>query len=355
MKNFVNRHLQDLKPYTPGEQVNDVIKLNTNENPYPPSERVLETLRKCIENTTALRRYPNPSGEPLRSNIAQRFHVESSDVIVTNGSDEALSLILRATIWPDSSAVMPEISYSLYPTLVNAVGSTLVKAPMLNDFYVNLEALESSNAKVVLLPNPNAQIGEFISIERLDKVIKASDKLWVIDEAYNDFVDSEHASATALLPELNNLIVVRTFSKTHSLAGLRIGYMISKNQTLMKTLAVLKDSYNEDYLAIEAGNAALLDEYYYSETTEKIQAQRARLNKELQAMEFETIESQGNFVLAKPPKKRSAEEIYLSLKEKKVLVRHFKSAVLENYIRISVGSVEEISSLLNDLKNILDS
>ncbi|MDH4263035.1 MAG: histidinol-phosphate transaminase [Spirochaetia bacterium] len=356
---FRNNIYQKISGYVPGEQPesNDWIKINTNENPYPPSPSVVRVLQELAKNPSLLRKYPNPNGEPLRSSLANMYNLKPENFIVTNGSDEALSLIVRIFLDQTRTAAAPEITYSLYQTLVMSVGAKYIHAPMKNYTILNVspEALEESGADVVFLSNPNAQTGEFIPLNILEKLISKSKKLWVIDEAYNDFVDIKPSSFLHILKEHENVIVVRTFSKSHSMAGMRIGYAASVNPVIMQGFLTGKDSYNEDVVSILTGKASLEDGEYLHKVIQSVQLERTRMMTEFLDRNFLVLPSEANFLLIQPPESKKAHDILLKLKEQKILVRHFNSPLLAKYLRISIGTKEENNELLKAIDFIVSS
>jgi histidinol-phosphate aminotransferase len=361
MKDYRNDTYKNLSGYIPGEQPQSEgwIKLNTNENPYPPSPAVLDVLKYFFDNPGLLRKYPSPNGEPLRSSLAVKFNMKPENILVTNGSDEALSLICRIFLGPGKKAAAPEITYSLYDTLARSTGAEYVSAPMTNyeTLNISLDALEETNADVFFLSNPNAQTGEYIHLNTLKEHISKSDKLWIIDEAYNDFAGDfsslpEDPSFLSVLKNFNNVIVVRTFSKSHSLAGMRIGYAVSVNPLVLEGFNTGKDSYNEDTLALHIGKASIEDNAYSKEVVLKIQSEKQRLVMEFLERDFLSLPSHANFILVKPPEPHSPKDILEKLKEEKILVRYFSTDLLSKYLRISIGTAEENNSLLKAIDKI---
>ncbi|MDH5716784.1 MAG: histidinol-phosphate transaminase [Spirochaetia bacterium] len=356
---FSNQYVKNLKPYVPGEQPQEegYIKLNTNENPYAPSENVFNEIKKLIQKPELFKKYPNSLSEPLRSTIAKKYKLKPENVLITNGSDEALSIICRAFIDSGNFIVYPEVTYSLYETLISAVGGNIVSVPMIqnNDvpLQINLDKIKETYGKIVFLPNPNAPTGEYIHNSKLAAAIKNNDKLWIIDEAYNDFVEEKNPSFLDFIHDFENVIITRTFSKSHSLAGLRIGFAVSVNDDLMKSMYAMKDSYNEDVLAITAAKAAFEDEKYLKEQIKKIQAQKNVIINKLKNLDFTVLPSQANFILAKPPQSIRASELYQKLKEKKILIRYFAESKISEYIRISVGSEQENIKLIGAINNTI--
>lgn len=352
---FRNNLTKKLKGYVPGEQPTEEgwIKLNTNENPWPPSPRVLEFISELSQRPELLRKYPSPLGEPLRSAIASFYGLKPQEVLITNGSDEALSLIFRAFTERGDLVLVPEITYSLYPVLCEVSGATLQKVPMKDDLKIDLESLCRENAKMVVLANPNAPTGEFLAVDIVEKAIANNpNKLWVIDEAYNDFVEIYPHSLAEKVQNYPNLLVCRTFSKSHSLAGLRVGYVLGKNELLLDALYALKDSYNEDALALHIALQSFLDTNYSQKCWQFVIQERKKLAQALTQLGFRVLPSEANFLFA--THKQSAEELYLKLKEKKILVRHFSYDKIANFLRITIGKEKENLLLLEALSDILN-
>jgi len=355
---YRNKIYRNFTPYTPGEQPTEDgwIKLNTNENPYPPAPAIFRALKELSENGNLFRKYPNPAGEPLRSALAKKYGLSPENYIVTNGSDEALAIICRVFLSPDESVVAPEITYSLYSTLTASVGAKYLQVPPLDrkSFAVDLGQIERSDAKIAFISNPNAQTGEYFSLAKLSEIIKGSKKLWIIDEAYNDFVTEQNRSFIPLLSQHQNAIVVRTFSKSYSLAGMRIGYAVSANPDLIEGILSGKDSYNEDALSLLLGKLAIEDDTHFTSCIKKILSEKTRLQKVLEEKGFYIVPSQANFLLAMPPEKINAQEILEGLKKQKILVRHFKQNDLEKFIRITIGTEEENSRLISGIEAVLE-
>lgn len=358
MKDFRNRIARAIEGYTPGEQPQseDWVKLNTNENPYRVSPAAAQVLAMIASNPDILKKYPHPLGEPLRSAVATKYNLSADQVLIVNGSDEALALICRSFLDPGDNAAYAEISYSLYKVLIEAAAAIPLPVQMQSQdpLAVDLLSLEQSPAKIIFLPNPNAPTGDFIDTGLLSKTIAESNKLWVIDEAYNDFAEVENPSFISRVLDHDNVIVTRTFSKTHGLAGLRLGYAISSNPQIMEAFYAMKDSYNIDAIAVRTGLAAFTDEDYVKQQIKKVNSERMRLSNELEQLGFYVRPSQANFLLVKPSESSpTAEHIYTALKDKKILVRFFKKPVLEKYLRISIGTPEENNRLLTQLKQII--
>lgn len=357
-ESFLNEITRHAAHYTPGEQVNEPgwIKLNTNESPLPPSPRVFKTLAELVGQGDILRKYSHPLGEPLLSALADYWQADKASVMVTNGSDEALALICRATLSKERAAVFPAVTYSLYKTLVANAGAPCIEVPMIEGknlpYAIDVAALEKTPAHVVFLPNPNAITGELVDRARLADIIAASQKLWVIDEAYNDFAGKD-ATMMRHVTELKNLIVTRTFSKTHALAGLRVGYLVTGNNALMNGLMAHKDSYNEDAIATRLAAAALSDKDWHARTLTAVKTGRDFLRSELTALGFTVYDSAANFLLTKAPAGRDAAQIVRALRDYKILIRYYAGSIFSDCVRISVGSEGENAKLIGSLKSIL--
>ncbi len=358
--NFLNAVTRKAAHYTPGEQVNEPgwIKLNTNESPLPPSPNVFKTMAELVGQGDILRKYSHPLGEPLLSALAEYWNIAKENLIVTNGSDEALALICRATLGPERGAVFPAVTYSLYQTLVTNAGALYTETPMQSrpgqPYSIDLETLAQSKDSVIFLANPNAITGEYIDAANLALTIEKSASLWVVDEAYNDFAGPE-ATMMQHVMRLPNLIVTRTFSKTHALAGLRVGYLACSNTELTRGMLAHKDSYNEDALATRLATAALQDKAWHARTIRAVLSGREFLRSELNALGFTCFDSEANYILARAPEKLPAPEIVQRLRDYKILVRHYKGSVFADCIRFSVGAEGENAKLIGSLKAILAS
>lgn len=356
--NFLNAVTRGAAHYTPGEQVNEPgwIKLNTNESPLPPSPNVFKTMAELVGQGDILRKYSHPLGEPLLGALAEYWNIDKAHLIVTNGSDEALALICRATLGPERGAVFPAVTYSLYQTLVTNAGARFTEIPMRScpgqPFSVDLEELAATKGGVKFLANPNAITGEYIQAAKLADTIGKSEALWVVDEAYNDFAGPE-ATMMRHVEHLSNLIVTRTFSKTHALAGLRVGYLACSNRELTQGMLAHKDSYNEDALATRLAAAALQDKAWHARTIRAVLSGREFLRDELDALGFTCFDSEANYILARAPEKLAALTIVLRLRDYKILVRHYKGSAFEDCIRFSVGAEGENAKLIGSLKVIL--
>lgn len=340
--------LKDVEGYVPGEQprMANIVKLNTNENPYPPSPRVLEALRALAPDT--LRRYPDPLAVELRTECAKRYgYPDTRWVIAGNGMDELLSLAIRTFVDPGDTILSTYPTYTLYETLAQLHGAIPVLAG-LDDAFQLTEAFFSTPARLCILPRPNAPTGVCVPRETVARLCREFDGIVVIDEAYVDFSDD---NCMDFPKEFENAIVMRTFSKSFSLAGMRLGAAVAQPAVIDEFLKV-KDSYNLNVCAQAAGIAAMRDYEYMRANAEKVRASRARLTAALRAMGFVVPDSQSNFVLAQWNARPSARAIFEALRERAIIVRYFDRPRLDNALRISIGTEDEIDMLLAALRDI---
>jgi len=328
----------------PGEQPEAgrrVIKLNTNENPYPPSPRVLEALARAVDGSVRL--YPDPEATALRTLAARLYGVPVDNVLAGNGSDEVIALLLRATIDPGDRVAFPAPTYSLYDTMVAVQGGEIVRVPWPSDFTLP-PALASTGAKLTFLCNPNSPSGTFVPVDQIEALARAVRGLLVVDEAYVDFA---HDHALRLVGRLPNVVVLRTLSKSFSLAGLRIGFVVARPD-LLAGLRTVKDSYNLNRLSQVAAEAALSDLAAMEANVARIRATRATLTAGLERLGYAVLPSEANFVLARRPGVDQT-GVTRALAEQHILVRHFAVPELADALRITVGTDEEIAALLDAL------
>lgn len=346
---YIRPNIEKMSPYLPGEQPQGggFIKLNTNENPYPPSPKALEAMRERIG--PELRLYPDPVASPLRRAAAALHGVKEENIIAGNGSDDLLAMIFRCFVEPGESVAWPTPTYSLYSSLADIQGANIVEVPFPEDYSLPESGLLGAGAKVVFLANPNSPSGTSIERAAVAEFASKLDGVLVVDEAYVDFADDDCMSLAVDMP---NVIVLRTFSKSFSMCGLRIGYAVAR-EDIINALMKVKDSYNVNMPAVFASAAALEDVDYMRKNAAKIKRARARLIEELDKMGFSSFPSQANFILARAPEGRSAGEIYLKLKSMKILVRYFDSPALRDYLRITIGTDEEVNNLTDALARIL--
>ncbi|WP_040227287.1 histidinol-phosphate transaminase [Bhargavaea cecembensis] len=337
------------EPYIPGEQLNrpDVIKLNTNENPYPPSPEVLDAIRA---EAARLHLYPSPTAKPLREAIGRAEGLPADHVFTANGSDEVLAFSFMAFFDPGRTIRFPDITYSFYPVYSKLFDIPFEEVPLREDFTLDLAGFAGSDG--VILPNPNAPTGLYEPLAGIREILESSkDRVVIIDEAYIDFAGP---SAAELIPEFENLLVVRTTSKSRSLAGLRVGYALG-SPDLIEGLVRIKDSFNSytlDRLAQAGAAAAFGDPAYFKETTGKIIATRSRSAKRLVELGFTVLPSSANFLFCTYPD-RSAESLYTELKNRNILVRHFGKPRISEYLRITVGTDAQMDRLFGELEEIL--
>jgi len=339
---YFRKNIDQMTGYVPGEQPGAdgrVIKLNTNENPYPPPPRVLQVLRET--DWSLLRKYPDPMANKVRDVIARLFDVDRENVLCGNGSDELLTLVLRTFVGEGERIAWPTPTYSLYPVLAEIQAAEAVEVPTRDDFTVPLGDLAQVDAKVVILCNPNAPTGVFTPVDAIADLADRFDGVVVVDEAYADFGPG---SAIAAVKEKPNLLVLRTLSKSYSLAGLRFGFAVGPAD-LIAGLAKAKDSYNVDAVAIEVASAALEGQDWMRANAETIRAERDRIAQRLDALGFDVTPSEANFLLARAPDGQ-AEACYRWLKERGILVRYWNLPRLADKVRITVGTPEENDALL---------
>ncbi|WP_034636537.1 histidinol-phosphate transaminase [Chitinivibrio alkaliphilus] len=356
MKNmFWSDTIQGLEPYQAGEQPQDkaYVKLNTNENPYGPSPRAQEVLRQIPFSD--LRLYPDPESLKLRQSIATYYGRSVEEVFVGNGSDEILAFVYMAFFQGKRPIRIPSITYSFYPVYCNMFNVDAVLEPLEDDFTLNLDSYSTDNGGIIF-PNPNAPTGRAVPLEEIRQLLQRNtDSVVVVDEAYADFGAE---SAVDLVEEFPNLLVVQTFSKSRSLAGLRVGFAIG-NADLIAGLSTVKDSFNSypvDRISLEVCAAAMDDHDYFVECCEKIKATRERVSQQLSSWGFSVLPSQANFIFVKPPAPITAEKMYLQLKEKGVLVRYFHNKPgIKEFCRISIGSDAEMDIFMEKMSSILSS
>lgn len=331
--------------YIPGEQPKPgtkIIKLNTNENPYPPSPAAIEVLRNL--DSEWLRRYPDPYASEFRQAASEALGVPADWIIVGNGSDEVLNLVVRACAEPGRKVVYPVPTYVLYRTLTQMQSAENIEISYPEDYCLPIEELVAAKGAVTFIASPNSPSGHVVASAQLRQLASRLSSVLVIDEAYVDFAAE---TALPLVEEFENVIVLRTLSKGYSLAGLRLGFGIA-NPKLLAGLFKVKDSYNIDAIACAVGAAAMRDQAYKNECATKVKRSRVQLAVALKQLGFQLWPSQTNFLLAKPPQ-GNAEQIYLALKEQGILVRYFNQPGLEDKLRISIGTNEQNQMLITAL------
>jgi len=344
---YFRENIEKAKGYEPGFQPKqaDVLKLNTNENPYPPSPAVMKVLGQI--GAEQLRRYPDPVGQEFRQAAAQVNGVPADCIMCCNGGDDLLGIAFRAFCDETRPVAYPVPTYSLYPVLAKLQNCKVIEIPFDNEF--NLPAkLASTGAALTIVSNPNAPTGTFVSLEELASLADELSAVLLIDEAYVDFAEK---NCTILVKDLDNVIILRSMSKGYSLAGIRFGYAIAQ-PALIAGLMKVKDSYNVDAVAIAAATAAIKDQKYFRETIVKVKTERKRLTEELRALKFEVPDSSANFILAHS-KNCKAGVIYDKLVRRSIYVRYFDLPGLEDKLRITVGTSEQNDKLLLALREIL--
>ena len=343
---FVRANVRAMQGYTPGEQPSlgeRVVKLNTNENPFPPSERVMKAIREV--ESELLRRYPNPSGEMFRSAAAKLFGLSADMILCGNGSDDILTIATRTFVPPGGTLAFPDPTYSLYPVLAQLEAAKSAPVPWEKDWSLPIEALLGTDADAIYLANPNAPTGTFVSPMKVAELAKRFSGALLIDEAYADFADD---NCLALVREHPNVIISRTLSKAYSLAGLRFGFAIAQAPVIDQMMKV-KDSYNAGAISVIAATAAILDQDHAKRGWDHIRAERQRVSSELTQLGWNVLPSQANFIFASVPNGKGR-EAYLGLKEQGILVRFFNVAGLTDKIRITIGTSQENNAFLGGIK-----
>ena len=355
MKKYFQSELYKLDPYIPGEQPGlgkKIVKLNTNENPYPPTPKINSVVSSIIKKGL-LKRYPNPTSEELRKTIAKQNGISKDMILITNGSDEGLSLLFRSVLAPKSKVVIPYPTYSLYPVLtsIEMNGSTIEKVPLLENLHFDFQKLKKAKGDILAFASPNAPTGILEDENELLYLISHFNGMVLCDEAYIDFAPPG-SSLIQFVKRYPNLIVSRTFSKSYSLAGLRVGYLVS-NEENISLLNNIKDSYNlgmiEESIAIEA----VKDKKYLDKIIRMIIKSREYLSVELSNMLFTVVKSDTNFLFVKPPQNINPIELFEYLKKKYIYIRYFKDDICKSYLRITIGSQKENKILIKEIKSYL--
>ncbi len=351
MSRYWSDIVSKLEPYVPGEQPKDkkYIKLNTNENPYPPSPKVLEAIKNACNSD--IRLYPDPECDILRKTIAEYFNLGKEQVFVGNGSDELLAFSFIAFFNPEKPIFFPDITYSFYPVYSQIFNIDYKLVELDEEFSVPVDKFLEKNGGIIL-PNPNAPTGKFLPIESIKIILSGNpDSVVIIDEAYIDFGGE---SASRLINEFPNLLVIQTLSKSRSLAGLRLGFALG-NKKLTEGLDRVKNSFNSytiDRLALAGAEAAFKDEAYFQETRKKIIATRDKVSLYLKSIGFKVIDSKANFIFISPPSVK-ASTLFQKLRENGVLVRYFNKARIEDYLRVSIGSEEDMDVFIDVVKRLM--
>ncbi len=350
---YARRNIEQMHGYVPGEQpkVQNLIKLNTNENPYPPSPKVLEALHEAIGDK--LRLYPDPTASGLRQKLGKIHGFEPDQILIGNGGDDILNLCVRAFCGEREKLAYFSPSYSLYPVLSNIQDAQQVELPLAENFQINahpplLSKLEG--VKLVFITQPNAPSGVWLQRVELQRVIEETKGVVLIDEAYVDFASD---NCLDFVREYPNVIVERTFSKSFSLAGMRVGWAVGA-KPLITALDKVKDSYNVNRLSQVAAEAALDDWKYFETITRKVKATRERVAHLLHAMGCFVHQSQTNFLLVKPPEPVTGKQWFEGLRERNVLVRWWDAERIRDFARVSIGTDEDMDKFLQATKEICE-
>jgi len=353
MSQYWSDIVRKLTPYTPGEQpqIDNLIKLNTNENPYGPSPKVMEAIAQA--NSENLRKYPDPNSQQLKDSIANYYGLQHGQVFVGNSSDEVLAHVFRGLLKQDKALLYPDITYSFYPVYCRLFDIDYQEIPLRDDFTLDIDDYPSDNGGVIFA-NPNAPTGIALGVDQIDTLLaRNTQSVVVVDEAYVDFADE---SAVSLVDKYPNLLVTQTLSKSRSLAGLRVGLAIG-HADLIEGLERIKNSfhpYTLNALALAGASAAFDDQDYFEQTRSRVIATRETTTQQLNELGFTVLESKTNFVFAKHTR-RDAAQLFQALRERRILVRYFDEPRINEYLRISIGTDEEMAALIKALKDILES
>ena len=355
MSRYWSAVVHGLTPYVPGEQpkLANLVKLNTNENPYGPSPRVLEALRGELgERGDTLRLYPDPNADRLKAAVASFFgDIEPRNVFVGNGSDEVLAHVFLALLKHERPILFPDISYSFYPVYCGLYDVDYRTVPLTDDFSIDPADYTQPNGGIIF-PNPNAPTGRLLALDAIEQILEANpDSVVAVDEAYVDFGG---ISAISLVDRHDNLLVVHTLSKSRALAGLRVGFAVG-HPALIEALERVKNSFNSyplDRLAIVGAVAALEDAGHFERTRQAVIATRDALTAELQSLGFAVLPSAANFIFARHPR-RDAAQLAQALRDRSIIVRHFKLPRIDQFLRITVGTDAECKALTGTLHDIL--
>jgi histidinol-phosphate aminotransferase len=380
MSEYWNTRIKNLSPYVPGEQPKDrrFIKLNTNENPYPPSPAVIEAIQKAANES--LRLYPDPECTEFREAVAMRYGVKTEQVFAGNGSDEILAFAFGAFFESDKESLngkngektqpilFPDITYSFYPVYANLWDIPYKLIPLRDDFTINTDEYKIKSGGVIL-PNPNAPTGIALQLEdilSLAEYLAGIGNVFIADEAYIAFSGAKGAMSSeqraklgflSAVPHINgnpNLLTVHTLSKSASLAGLRAGFAIG-NEKLIEALCRIRDSFNSytmDRIALAGASAAVRDTAYYDEINTRVTATRERVANSLRGLEFTVLPSESNFIFIKPPNIKGA-DFFATLREKGILVRHFNKEKIKDYLRVSIGTDKDMDTFLDVCEKII--
>jgi histidinol-phosphate aminotransferase len=351
MSKYWSELTKKLEPYVPGEQPKDkkYVKLNTNENPYPPSPNVDKILKNF--NVDSLKLYPDPNGDLLKDSVANNYGLANENIFLGNGSDEILAFAFMAFFNKDKKILFPDISYSFYPVYANIFDIPYETVKLNEDFTIPVKEFLNNNGGIVI-PNPNAPTGIVLSIEEIEEILAQNiNNVVIIDEAYVDFGAE---SAIQLISKYENLLIIQTLSKSRSLAGIRVGYALG-NKSLIDGLERVKNSINSytiDRVSLIVATEAIKDKEYFEENCKKIIETRTKVVEELRNLGFKVCESKANFIFISH-KNIKANLIFSALKEAGVLVRFFNKERIDNYLRVTIGSSEEMKIFIDKIKIIL--
>ena len=351
MSRFFSDKYSALTPYTPGEQPRDqqYIKLNTNESPFPPSPLAQKYAR---EEAVKLALYSDPTCGALTAKAAEVLGVNEDEIIFSNGSDEVLNFAFMAFCDESHPAIFPDITYGFYKVFAQLNGISYTQIPLKEDFSINIQDYMGKNA-TIFIANPNAPTGLYLGLDKIEAIVKANpDNIVVIDEAYIDFGGE---SAIPLTKKYDNLLVVQTFSKSRSMAGARLGFVVGCKSLIqdLNTIKYSTNPYNVNRMTMAAGLGALEDDAYFRANCQKIIDNRAWTTAELEKLDFTVLPSLTNFVFAKS-NAIPGKELYLKLKEKGILVRHFDTPRLTDYVRITIGDAAQMRAFIRTTKEILE-
>lgn len=348
MSKFWSPFVKELVPYVPGEQpkLAKLVKLNTNENPYGPSPKVVAAIQAELNDT--LRLYPDPNADRLKQTIADYHGVKTAQVFVGNGSDEVLAHAFHALFQHGKPLLFPDVSYSFYPVYCGLYGIEFEALPLDEQFQIRVEDYARPNGGIVF-PNPNAPTGCLLPLDAIERLLQASpDSVVLVDEAYVDFGGE---TAISLVNRYPNLLVAQTLSKSRSLAGLRVGFAVG-HEDLIEALERVKNSFNSyplDRLALAGAVASFEDQAYFEQTCNAVIHSREKLVAELKTLGFDVLPSAANFIFARHPQRDGA-ELAAALREEGVIVRHFKQQRINQFLRISIGTEEQNQALLDALR-----
>jgi histidinol-phosphate aminotransferase len=355
MSRFWSKTVKELTPYVPGEQpkLSQLIKLNTNESPYGPSPKALAAI--AAANTETLRLYPDPNSDALKQSIAKLHGLTPNQVFIGNGSDEVLAHVFLGLLKHEHPILFPDITYSFYPVYCKLYDIAFDNIPLSDDFSISVDDyLKKNNGRNggIIFPNPNAPTGKALPLKDIERLLQSNkDSVVVIDEAYVDFGTS---SAVGLMKQYNNLLVSHTLSKSYALAGLRVGYAVGHSD-LIEALERVKNSFNSypiDKLAMAGAMAAIEDQDHLKKISQAVIKTREDLIQSLNTLGFETIPSSANFIFTKHPK-HDAAKLSAALREKHIIVRHFKLPRIDQHLRITIGTDEQCDALVKAIKEII--